>query len=524
MEKPYWGDAMPGLSYGTDTTHPDEQHHMDFLAKIPQSTSLLIELDLRGIDHPRFVPLSENLPATLQPQKPDTAQIFLCASSADARSIFQRRGLESSAKYIEEVANNKELSYFYNNKTRSEEELLMPYDPRCLVDWLSIQPGQVRKMLLPEYVEMPSKPQAKYLVVHSQLHLTRSVENKYMAVWFDFRDLYGSDGEFAIFELPFTKAPEIQLSTWQRRFACRFQGSLSRTISNAVELPPYLLLDLLETDIMASEKFVLMDQFMPPVATHAPVIFGSLETRLDGFELMQSMIRKAEGIHGFVTYMSSPQALDLVADESPSSCKQSLQRLKIGSSFLISELRRQDQLADKRLDVYNRFAQMQQASSISAITYCAAFFLPLSLAGTFLSMQSRAQDLHLKVYDFCGMTAIFLTVAMLIYAVSRLCSRLKSGRLAQRLTGNELHEHVRKTLPRMRYFVGFAWLSIVVSFLVGMLHNLRLGLIMLAAPVAVIILYIPCVLVTMIIILSFKEIRRHVTRGRVKDDVETGKK
>ena len=46
----------------------------------------------------------------------------------------------------------------------------------------------------------------------------------------------------------------------------------------------------------------------------------------------------------------------------------------------------------------------------------------------------------------------------------------------------------------------------------------------LAAPVAVIILYIPCVLVTMIIILSFKEIRRHVTRGRVKDDVETGKK
>ncbi|CAN9319984.1 unnamed protein product [Alternaria alternata] len=506
---------------------------MDFLAKIPQSTSLLIELDLRGVDHPRFVPLSENLPATLQPQKPETAQIFLCASSADARSIFQRRGFESSAEYIEEVANNKETSYCYNKKPRSEEELLMPYDPRCLVDWLSVQPGLVRKMLLPEYVEtpsmsheyveIPSMPQADYLVVHSQVHLTRSAENKYMAVWFDFRDLYKSNGEFAIWGLPYTTPDNVQPSTWQRRFACQFQGSRSRTISHAVDLPSYLLLDLLETDIMASEKFVLIDQFMPPVATHAPIVLGNLEKRLDGFEFMQSMIRKAEGIHGFVTYMSSPQALDFVADESRSICKQTLHRLEIGSSFLISELRRQNQLADKRLDIYNRFAQMQQASSISAITYCAAFFLPLSLAGTFLSMQSRAQDLHLIVYDFCGMTIIFLTVAVLIYAVSQLCSRLKSRLLVIRLSRIEVHEYVRKSLPRKRYFATLAWLSIVVSFLVGMLHNLRLGLIMLAAPVAVIILYILCLVVTVKVVEGFKEIERCVAEGRARDDIEAGK-
>ncbi|CAN9247019.1 unnamed protein product [Alternaria alternata] len=523
MEKPYWGDAMPGLSYGTGTTYPD-QHPMDILAKIPQSTSLLIELDLTGVNRPRFIPLSGDPTVTQQAQKPETAQIFLCASSADAMSIFQRRGFESTAGYIEEVANNKEISYSYNKKPRSEEELLMPYDPRCLVDWLSIQPGQGRKMLLPEYVEMSSKPQANYLVVHSQLHLTRSTENKYMAIWFDFRDLYRSDGEFASFELPFKKPPDVQPSTWQRRFACRFQGSLSRTICHAVDFPSYLLLDFLESDIMASEKFVLIDQFVPPVATHAPIVFGNLEKRLDGFEFMQSMIRKAEGIHGFVTYMSSPQALDLVADESRSSYKQALHRLEIGSSFLVSELRRQDQLIDKRLELYSRFSQMRQASSISAITYCAAFFLPLSLAGTFLSMQSRAKDLHLIVYDFCGMTAIFLAVAALIYSVSRLCSDVKSGLLAMHLMRSELHELVMKRTPRMRYFAGFAWLSIVVSFLVGMLHNLRLGLIMLATPVAVIILYIPCVIVTMIAVKRFKKIRKYVTRGRVKDDIEAGRK
>ncbi|CAN9280277.1 unnamed protein product [Alternaria alternata] len=379
MEKSYWGDAMSGFSYGTDTTHPDQQHHMDFLAKIPQSTSLLIELDLRGIDPPRFVPLSENLPATLQHQKPDTAQIFLCASSADAKAIFQHRGTESTAEYIERIA---------TSKTRgSYEELLMPYDPRCLFDWLSIQPGQVCKISLPEYIAIPSEPRAYQLFVRSEIHMTRGSENEYTAVWFDFRDVYNVEGELAVIDPspPNPTLPDIPASTWQRQFAHRFQNSRSKIRRHTTDFPSFLLLDLLETDIMAFQESIHIDQRMGPISTHGPNVLGNLGERLYEFELLQSSIRKAESIHRFVTYMGSPQALDLVATESRSSYTKSLHRLEIGTSFALSELRRQDGLADKRLDFLNRFAQQRQAYSLSAITYCAAFFLPLSLAATFLS-------------------------------------------------------------------------------------------------------------------------------------------
>jgi uncharacterized membrane protein len=509
---------MPGLSYGTDTTHPDQQHHMDFLANIPQSTSLLIELDLRGIDRPRFIPLSENLPATLQPQKPDTAQIFLCASSADAISISQHREIESTAEYIKRVASD--------SKSWADEPLIVPYDPRCLFDWLSIQPGQVRKILLPEYVAIPSKPRADYPVVHSQIHMVRGTEDKYTAVWFDFRDLYKFNDHFGItqFSDEHPGLSVIPVSTWQRRFAYGFQGLLCRTICHVPDFPRFLLLDILRTDVLASEEFVSVDQRVPPVTTHASVVPGYHQKRLDSFEHTQSMLRKAEGIHRLVTYMNSPQALDLVAHGSRPSYEQSLHRLEIGSSFMISELRRQDEMADKRLDTYNQFAQLRQASSLSAITYCAAFFLPLSLAGTFLSMQSRAQDLHLMVYDFCGMAIIFCSIAGFVYFVFWAWSTRKTGRLTRNFEEDRFGDYMLSRFHHRRNLLSGLWMLVVASFLVGMLHDFRLGLILLAALPAFVILYILCAGIIAFVMCLFEAIKSCVApQGRAKDDIEAGK-
>jgi hypothetical protein len=65
MENIYWEDKVPRkVLCGIDAW---------------RSTSIMIELDLQGVERPKSFPLSEVPPDMLQAQKPETAQIFLCA-------------------------------------------------------------------------------------------------------------------------------------------------------------------------------------------------------------------------------------------------------------------------------------------------------------------------------------------------------------------------------------------------------------------------------------------------------------
>lgn len=248
---------------------------------------------------------------------------------------------------------------------------------------------------------------------------------------------------------------------------------------------------------------------------------GYLEKRLDGFELTQSMIRKSEDIQRYINHMSTLQALESIASESRSSYEQSLRRLEIGSSLLVSNLRRRETLADKRLEVYNQFAQQRQASSLSALTYCAAFFLPLSLAGTFLSMQNRARDLRWIVYDFCGITTVFCTVAALVYLLSWAWSHLKTLHLNKRLEKGKTEITVIGQPRYSKFLFGVAWMLMVASFLVGMLHDLRLGLIMLTAPVAVVVLSGPGSLI-LSLIQALRTLSTKKTKEDIKEDLEAG--
>jgi hypothetical protein len=491
MENTSWGDYMVEEGW---------------LAGLPQDISLVVELDLRGIERPKLLPLSEVSPDLWEAQNPETAHIFLCASSKDARLIFQSRQIESSVSYIERVIRNPR-DFQYNNTPSSNGELLMPYDPRSLHDWLSIQPGQVHKMLLPEYVAIPSKPRVNQLVVRSQMHMTRDAENRYTVVWFDFRDCYRLDAKWATTECDSSDVPGISVSTWQRRFACHFQGLVSTSIHQAVDFPGSLLLDLLISDIRAFEGFALRDRQTLPVATHAPVVRDHLHKRLYGFELTHSMIRKAEDLHQFIIHMGNSRNLELFAAESRSSFENILFRLEIESSLFLSNLRRRYELSEKRLDVYNQFAQHRQTASLSALTYCAAFFLPLSLAGTFLSMQSRARELHLIVYDFCGIAAVFCTIAAFIYFLSWAWSRVKTSRLNHRLEAGKIQLYILgKSLPPKILF-GASWTLMVSSFLVGMLHNLRLGLILLAVPVALVMIPVICSLAIYLTMITLEWVR-----------------
>lgn len=353
--------------------------------------------------------------------------------------------------------------------------------------------------------------------------MTRDADNRYTVVWFDFRDAYKFDGRVETAERFETAPADIPASTWQRLFVNRFQGLLDEPIRHATDFPSFLLLDLLRNDLMIFEVLTSFHRRLLPVATHIPVISRSLDKRLESLEFTQSMIRKAEEMHRLIIHMKDPQSLDLIAKDSRSRYIQSLRQLEMGSSLLVSEFRRQDELADKRLDVYNQFAQQRQASSLAALTYCAAFFLPLSLAGTFLSMQSRATELHLLVYDFVGVTSVFGTLAMLIYFVSWSWSRVKVRWITSRLEQENISIYESEWFRSLRLFSILAWLLTVCSFLVGMLDNLRLGLTLLAAPVAVLVLSIPCTFFFVAVLgasRKFKRSRDDRAQRDAKDDME----
>jgi hypothetical protein len=460
MNNDYWEDKLP------------EENWSGIVSWL--SISLVIELDLQGIERPKSFPLSEMPPTMWQPQKPETAQIFLCASSKDAKLVFQRRQIQYSVEYIERVTRDA-LNFQYDSAPGANGELLMSYDPRRLLDWLSIQPGQVAKLLLPEYFTMTSERPKYQDVVHSQIHMARGAENRYMAVWFDFRD------EFQVHDQAFLRKrdghnlPSIPPSTLQQQFALQSQGLLNGPIRRAMDFPGIMLLDLLKADIMMFEKATWTDHELLPVATRALGV-RDYEQRLEYIEFNQSKIKTAENIHRFLTHMKAPQALDLITHEFRSDYEQSLYRLELGSSLLVSELKQQNKSAEERLNLYERFAQLRQASSLSALTYCAAFFLPMSLAATFLSMQSRARDLKEKFYDFCGISLLFSTVAVLVYfrtwqeynsKTSYSTKPLQEGNFRLYFTGMSL---------RWKVWLGFLWVLTVVSFLVGMLYNISIGM------------------------------------------------
>jgi choline-glycine betaine transporter len=131
-------------------------------------------------------------------------------------------------------------------------------------------------------------------------------------------------------------------------------------------------------------------------------------------------------------------------------------------------------------------------------------------------MQSRAADLHLLVYDFFGVTSVFGALAVLVYFFSWAWSRVNVVRMASRLEKrNKLnHPTWRQSLRVVSILVS---MLTVCYFLVGMLHNLRLGLIMLAAPVSVLVLSIPCIFLIRTIVFTFK--CYHAQRD-AKDDIE----
>lgn len=455
MERPLWHEQ----------TLREDQLGAYWTPCAPEST-FCIDIDLDGKRPTRRTALLAFSEKDIPVQEPNSAQLFLCNSSSDARLLFTTRRNRHALMTLEYTQHNITASQPIESwlARLNDPGILASYDYRSLYKWLSLEPGQNCALFLTDHILGRAQTLAEGFVINSQIHLSRGTDNNFTVVWFDFRDVSDAYASF--------QHVEGIVATLQRRFWYRSGQYLNDSMISCTDFPGLLLLEIVGTDLAALESLILRDPRSKPVATLAPTSQDYVDDYLDGFELTQSLMRRAEGLQRLVNYMRSEQALSHISDAAKSTYSKASYQLEMGSLLLLENIRRREEIAAKRLDLSKLVAQRHQASSMAALTYCAAFFLPLSLSGTFLSMQSRAKDLDMIFYDFLGIAAVFCSIAALAYVGSHLMmDRLSSWAAKRREVTNS-----SPLSPWIRGFFGVEWLLVTLSFLLGMFYDFRTGI------------------------------------------------
>jgi hypothetical protein len=122
---------------------------------------------------------------------------------------------------------------------------------------------------------------------------------------------------------------------------------------------------------------------------------------------------------------------------------------------------------------------LQESSGLWILSVLAVIFLPLSLASSLLSMQTRFVDLRYLMYDFFG---VILLLGSFTVAVVFVVKFLSWG--TERLRGSPAVEIVQALFKNrqvlfvttMGFIVVIPWVLVLTSFLVGMIKDVGLGL------------------------------------------------
>lgn len=121
---------------------------------------------------------------------------------------------------------------------------------------------------------------------------------------------------------------------------------------------------------------------------------------------------------------------------------------------------------------------VQDSRSQWILTVLASVFLPLSLACSLLSMQTRFRDLHYLLYDFCGVVVILLTVVALILLWLKVAMWVIDYVMdRKRKSQSKLVRLVLTSIPWLLVVgvISVVWPIFLASFIVGMVHDVRLG-------------------------------------------------
>ncbi|KAJ4348739.1 uncharacterized protein N0V89_010117 [Didymosphaeria variabile] len=142
---------------------------------------------------------------------------------------------------------------------------------------------------------------------------------------------------------------------------------------------------------------------------------------------------------------------------------------------------------DNRLKFLEMGRSLHESGRVQLLSLLAVVFLPLSLASSILSMQTRFVDLHYLLYDFFGVIFLLGTLTFFLFGILLLL-RWAYGTLynfMESITRSNLFRVV-PGLSRIRLgkyaplvvilLMWVPWALIVASFLVGMNNDVGLGL------------------------------------------------
>ncbi|KAF2690804.1 hypothetical protein K458DRAFT_63229 [Lentithecium fluviatile CBS 122367] len=119
-----------------------------------------------------------------------------------------------------------------------------------------------------------------------------------------------------------------------------------------------------------------------------------------------------------------------------------------------------------RLQLFDMSRNISESSSLWLLSLLASIFLPLSLASSLLSMQTRLVDLHYLLYDFCGVIIFFGTIAIVFITLLKSISNKKGS----------VHGVFRVKQRTILAWIILQWMLILTSFLVGMIKEMVVGL------------------------------------------------
>ncbi|KAF2478380.1 uncharacterized protein BDR25DRAFT_338939 [Lindgomyces ingoldianus] len=143
-----------------------------------------------------------------------------------------------------------------------------------------------------------------------------------------------------------------------------------------------------------------------------------------------------------------------------------------------------------RLENHLKFIELRkslrESASVWLLSLLASIFLPLSLASSLLSMQTRLADLHFLLYDFCGVIVLLATIVGIVVLVLRL-NMWWSDKLAKWDSNVIFRRRIRPIIGFSTWsWVFIAWGLALSSFLVGMIKDVGLGLRILGFGAAII--------------------------------------
>lgn len=152
---------------------------------------------------------------------------------------------------------------------------------------------------------------------------------------------------------------------------------------------------------------------------------------------------------------------------------------------LLSDLRQKTKEVPNALEHHLKFLELRrnvhEAGNLWVLTVLASLFLPLSLACGILSMQTRLRDLHLLLYDFCGVVVLLVTLAALLVLLVKLSVRISEWLRTARSTW---YVGVRNLKILFAVLLFQFWGLVITSFVLGMTMDVSTGGIILGAATA----------------------------------------